>query len=336
MFEKARLQLTIWYLLILTLITVMLSTIIYYRSDAVVARGLEAQRAEIFHRQFPHVMSLPLSFMPLNQQTIQNSMEEVKTSLIVIDFIILILAGFGSYFLAGKTLEPIRHMIDEQNRFVADASHELLTPLTNLHAEIEVVIREKKLSPEEAKRIFSSNLEEVVLLESLSVRLLQLAEYKKLNQQLPFTHVSITELLDTAWKQVSSLANSKHITLHKEIKDAVKIHGDRESLFEVFVILFDNAVKYSHEGESISVSVTLEKKHCVIQIIDQGIGIAEKDIPHVFDRFYRSDKARTKNTTTGFGLGLSIAKHIIDLHKGTIVLRNNSDQGITATIKLPA
>lgn len=225
-------------------------------------------------------------------------------------------------------------MVDEQHRFVTDASHELRTPLTSLRSEIEVYLRGKEHNLKEADILLKSNLEEVNNLQILSDNLIQLAQYKKTNTLDNFSHVSLSEIILSAQKKVVSLAKKKQIALKTEIKDVI-INGDKQNLVELFVILLDNAIKYSPKKTTIAVSSQSTDHHVVIAVSDEGMGIAKEDLPYIFDRFYRADASRTKQSVLGYGLGLSIAKKIVNSHNGSIQVKSNSGKGTTFTVQLP-
>jgi signal transduction histidine kinase len=240
----------------------------------------------------------------------------------------------GGWFLAGKTLKPIKEMVDEQGRFITDASHELRTPLTSLKTEIEVNLRDKKLTLEEAKKLLKSNLEEVNSLQSLSDGLIKLTQYQKGSNGLIFTEVTLSSISKEAIKKIESLAQNKKIEIVNKISD-LKIQGDKQTLIELLVIFLDNAIKYSSSQTKIKLNTEKTDHHVSLSINDEGIGIEKKDLPHLFDRFYQSNQARTKSPTMGYGLGLSIAKQIVDKHHGLIRVQSRLGKGTTFIVQLP-
>lgn len=254
--------------------------------------------------------------------------------LISINAGILLISGLLSYFLAGRTLQPIKNMMDEQNRFISDASHEIRTPLTSLKSAFEVFLRNKKATVTEAKEIVTESIDEVNTLQSLSDSLLKLAQYEKPNGHAEFKTVTLDGIINESIQKVKSIAEEKHIHLFYETS-SLRFEGNRYALVDLFVILFDNAIKYSPINTVITVSIKKIDGTIQIAVQDEGIGIDEKDIPHIFDRFYRADKARSKQDGSGYGLGLSIAKKIVNVHKGTITVTNNAEKGVTFVIQLP-
>lgn len=269
----------------------------------------------------------------IDPEVLQESENRLRATLILINLAILAAAGVAGYFLAGKTLKPIKDMVDEQSRFITDASHELRTPLTSLKSEIEVNLRAKDLSLQEAKKLLQSNLEEVNHLQYLSDHLIRLTQYQKGNGS-NFEKINLFEITEEAIRKVTNLAKNQKITIRNLIKDQI-VDGDRQSLIEMFVIFLDNAIKYSPPGKTVTITSRKLEGSLQIDIKDQGFGIDEVDLPHLFDRFYRADKSRTKKEVGGYGLGLSIAKQIVEKHHGSIKVESKLSRGTVFSIHLP-
>lgn len=263
-------------------------------------------------------------------------LEFVKRSsfltLLIVNAAILIFSGVAGYVLAGQTLQPIKLMMDEQTEFIANASHELRTPLATLRAEMEGQLLEKHISDKAARGLITSNLEEVGTLQSLTNNLLRLTQVHGQSQESMKEDVSLMEVLQSAQKKVSSLAKKKAIKLSIEAKD-FHLHGDTLSLTELFVILFDNAVKYSPKNTTISVTTKAQKQSVKVHVTDHGFGITDRDLPFIFNRFYRADSSRSQ--ADGYGLGLSIAKQIAEAHQGKIFVESVVDHGTTFVVELP-
>lgn len=334
MFESARIRLTAWYLLIIMSVSILFSIIIYNGINSEL-HHFEQREAVIQERE---AQGLPLSWreryrMRVDPELIKASRARLITTLGVINLAILIGSGIAGYFLAGRTLRPIKGMVDQLNRFISDASHELRTPLTSLRSEIEVGLMNKNLTLPQAKQLIKSNLEEVIRLQTLSDNLLELTRYEKTNGTMQLAPISIPDVIEQAVKSVHGQAKKKQIVIENKVH-AIHIVGNENSLRELFTILFDNAIKYSDPGSTVKV---VGKKHhnlAVITVADNGSGIHPKEVPHIFERFYRADKSRSKKIE-GFGLGLSIAKKIVALHEGTIRVKSILNKGTTFTIRLP-
>jgi signal transduction histidine kinase len=224
-------------------------------------------------------------------------------------------------------------MLDEQNRFITDASHELRTPLTSLRTSIEVNLRNKNLTMTQAKKLIESNLEDVEYLRVLSDGLLRLAYYQEPNGNMLFEKVSLKEIVENAVDKVKALALDNKIGINSKIEN-LEINGDKKSLTELLVVLLDNAIKYGKQNSSVKINTLKEDGKVIISVSDNGIGIDEKDLPHIFDRFYRAEKSRSKENVSGYGLGLSIAKKIVELHNGLISVKSEKGKGTTFTVTL--
>lgn len=334
MFQSARLKLTAWYLLIIMLVSIIFSLVIY---TVINQEYMRIEHAQNFIRLQQdqlgrHVFLITPGDIDLR---LSEARVRLRAVLILINLVILAGAGFAGYFLAGRTLRPIKQMVEEQNRFITDASHELRTPLTSLKSEIEVNLRDKSLKIEDAKKLLQSNLEEVNNLQYLSDNLIKLTQYQKIWGWLNFEEVNLKEIANAAQKKVANLAKRKNILIKNQIEDSIIINGDKQGLLEVFTIFLDNAIKYSPKETVVTLNSRKTAYSVEIEFKDQGIGIDEKDIPRLFDRFFRADKSRTKSEVGGYGLGLAIAKQIIEKHDGSVQVKSNIGKGTTFAVKLP-
>lgn len=259
--------------------------------------------------------------------------DNVLQSLIIINVLILVGAGFLSYYLAYRTLKPIEEAHEAMARFTSDASHELRTPIAAMQTETEVSLMDPKLTLEEAKFQLSSNLEELSKLTTLTEVLLGLAQYD--NSQLGKTPVKIDSVIQAALEGINPFAEQKNIKLNIPEKIEEQVLGDETLLTEALFIVLDNAVKYSEDDKLITLEVTKSNNEVQLSVIDQGRGISSTELPHVFERFYRADAARSKQDIVGYGLGLSLAQRIIGLHNGSIKVTSKIGEGSTFTIILP-
>lgn len=342
MFHSARLKLTAWYLLIIMFISLSFSLAMYRVLTSELNRVERMHRLRLEYRLPESYRSLPSPNFDddfprplfLDPDLIAETKNRLKIILAAINFAILAASAIAGYFLAGRTLKPIANMVEDQRRFVADASHELRTPLTSLKTEIEVNLRQPKLDLKQAKKLLQSNLEEVNHLQVLSDNLIKLHQYQKGNNGLSLTHVSLPSIITAAVKKVSPQAKMKKITIINQVHD-YSLEGSQPALVELFTIFLDNAIKYSPPQSQVKLTNAKTDGHLVVHIADQGMGIDPKDLPHLFDRFYRADKSRTKSSVDGFGLGLSIAKQIIERHHGSIKVQTKLHQGTTFIIQIP-
>jgi heavy metal sensor kinase len=218
-------------------------------------------------------------------------------------------------------------------QFSADASHELRTPLTIVRGEIEIALRSPK-TPEGYRRVLESTLEEILRLTSIIDNLLTLAKADRGLYRAEFSEVDMKTLLDELFEDSCILASEKHIAVTLEAGSPVMIVGDRLRLRQLFLNLIDNAIKYTPEGGKVTLALERENGLVVFRVTDTGIGIPDADLPRIFDRFYRVDKARSREMG-GTGLGLSIAKWIAELHRGTITVESEVLKGSVFTVRLP-
>lgn len=341
MFGKARLKLTAWYLLIIMLISIGFSTVIYKVLTAELNRFSHLQGLQIERRLSGQEFMSPESRFrntPPRILTDPELVEETKQRLIffliIINGGILVVSSGLGYFLAGKTLKPIKNMVDEQNQFISDASHELKTPLTSLKAALEVHLRDKRLTLADTKKLIKENIEEVDKLQSLSEGLLRLASYQKPNNSSKFEKVSLASIIKKSIQKVKPQATKKKITL-KDKSQNFELEADQYALTDLLVILLDNAIKYSPKEKSVTITSEKTDGSILISVSDYGIGINEKDLPHIFDRFWRADFARSKDRAVGYGLGLSIAKKIVESHRGKISVESTPGKGSVFTVRLP-
>lgn len=337
MFKTARLKLTGWYLLIIMSVSIFFSIAVYRGSTLELGRGLRLQAVRFTSREQP-VFQIPLNGPIPSPGFDVTLLEELKRriamQLILINIGIFAMSGFAAYFLAGKTLKPIEESLDEQKRFISDASHELRTPLTALKSEIEVALRDKNLDLGQAKKLLNSNLEEVDKMQALSNYLLALDRYQSNKLKLSFNKVKVSGVISKAGEKVQKLANKKDVHILQKGRD-VEIMANEIGLVELVTILLDNAAKYSQKGKSVVVSTHSDGKNIYIKVQDFGIGIKASDIPYIFNRFYRADASRSKTLVEGYGLGLSIAKSIVELHHGKISVESTVNEGSIFTAVLP-
>ncbi len=321
---------TAWYLLILMVVMIFYSLTIHNMLIRQVTTFVSDNRQRIEKRFGP---MQPVGNWDL--EFIEDANHRIIITLLVINGIILLIAGGLSFILAGKTLIPIRKMVEDQNRFITDSSHELRTPLTSLKIAMEVALRDKNLSIVEAREIITENIHEVDRLQELSNRLLSLASKQDLNKQIISEEFCLSDVIKESVRDVSVLAKSKNIKLINNSNPKVVMSGNKTEIKELIGIILENGIKYSKKGGQVIVSLTAKSGYLELRISDQGIGISYRDLPRIFDRFFRGDLARTSGNTSGFGLGLSIAKKIVTDHGGTISIKSKIGQGSTFIIQLP-
>jgi signal transduction histidine kinase len=266
------------------------------------------------------------------QQRIAEGRGHLLGRLVVLNLIVLVVGAAVSYYLARRTLQPIENAMEAQNRFVTDASHELRTPLTAILTSNEVALRKPHLSLKQAKDIINSNAEEIIKLKNLSDGLLSLS--KQETQAVTSQPVSLQDVAGEAMNRILPVAQAKQIAIQDDVP-AIKVMSDSQSLVQAVAILLDNAIKYSPAKSTVYLRGHAKGGHGSLGVQDEGIGIAPKDLPRIFDRFYRADPSRSATDASGHGIGLSIAQKIIEQHHGKITVSSTLDKGSTFEVQLP-
>ena len=219
-------------------------------------------------------------------------------------------------------------------QFSSDASHELRTPLTIMRGELELALRSKRYSSVEYRKILSSSLEETMHMTAIIENLLTLAKADRGLTNLKMEDVWLRSIIQELFEDSEILAERKHITVRLGTLDDALIAGDAVRIRQLLLNLIDNAIKYTPENGQVEISLIREQRQAKIRIKDSGVGIPEEDLTKIFDRFYRVDKARTRELG-GSGLGLSISKWIADIHGGTITVDSEMNKGSIFTVFLP-
>jgi heavy metal sensor kinase len=220
------------------------------------------------------------------------------------------------------------------NRFSADASHELRTPLTVLQGELEAIAQKGQGLPEDVRDTIGSALEETQRLSKIVASLLAISRLEAGEARVQPVRLDFAELARTTTDQMKLLADEKRISLTSDGSEPVEVEADPSRLKQVVVNLLDNAIKYTPEGGNVSISVMRRDGHAVLEVADSGLGISADDLPHVFERFYRADKARSRQMG-GTGLGLSIVRSICLAHGGQITVNSTEGRGSLFRVELP-
>jgi len=228
-----------------------------------------------------------------------------------------------------RSLERLESLFTSQQRFLADVSHELRTPLTVIKGNVDLI---RKLGPDAES--LDSIRDEADRLTRMVGELLLIAQAESGKLNLNLSSVEMDSLLLEVFQQMRVLAGDKIALKLTEITP-LTVTADCDRLKQVLINLVSNAIHYTPEGGQVTLSMTGSEQAVRIQIRDTGPGISAADFPHIFDRFYRGEKARTRSKTSGFGLGLSIAYWIVEAHKGKLEVESREGQGTTFIISLP-
>ncbi len=258
----------------------------------------------------------------------QQSLNKLLIVLLVGGVASVLVAAVGGWFLAGKALAPVREAFDRQHAFVGDASHELRTPLAVIRANAEYLQASQPDSVEIADIVSETDR-----LSALVDSLLALARGGRGDRPQPDVF-DLGSVVEQSVEAMTALAADKSVDLRVDAAPGLHIEGDREQIRQLVVILVDNALRYTPSGGSVAVIVGKASNDAALEVRDTGIGIPREAQDHVFERFYRADEARNRDSG-GAGLGLAIAKQLVEDHDGRISLESVPGEGSTFTVRLP-
>jgi two-component system phosphate regulon sensor histidine kinase PhoR len=242
---------------------------------------------------------------------------------------------FSGVLLVLQDVSAIRRLERMRSEFVANVSHELKTPITAVKGFAETLLGGAVNDEETARSFLQIIFDESDRLNRLIGDILELSKIESRRVPLVFSPVEVDTFIDKSIKLVQSEADRKHIELSMSIERGLYVEADEDRLRQIVMNLLSNGINYTPEGGKVSLNVEgIGDDYIRIQISDSGIGIPKKDLPRIFERFYRVDKARSRSSG-GTGLGLSIVKHLVELHKGTISVNSAVGVGSTFIIELP-
>lgn len=247
----------------------------------------------------------------------------------------ILLAALGSLFLAGRALVPIRQAFGRQRQFTADASHELRTPLALIRANAEMMLLRGEHLDDENAELVQEIIRETDHLNRMVGDLLTLARADSEMLELRIAPMDLGSLVEEVHDDLQRIAEARDIQGTISVNGPVTVAGDEVRLRQLLLILIDNALKYTDPGGEVHVSLSRVDNRARLVVQDTGIGIPPQDVPHIFERFYRVDRAR-EHESGGTGLGLAIARWIVQAHHGTIKVESELSKGTKFQVELPA
>ncbi|WP_391560748.1 sensor histidine kinase [Robertmurraya sp.] len=265
------------------------------------------------------------------EETIINNFQKL---IIIFSIVFIVLSISASYILSKKMMQPIILSWKKQAEFVENASHELRTPLTIIQNKLELLLTSPQEKIANKFENIALSLSETRRLSKLTSDLLTLARADSAETQLVKQTIHVDTFVKNVCAPYIEIAESQDKHLWLQLNCDLKMEADEVRLHQLLVILLDNALKYTGENDSIGVKTYEEDHKIIFEVSDTGIGIKEENMKYIFDRFYREDRARSRETG-GVGLGLSIAHWIVKQHEGTIKATQNKNKGTTFKVKLP-
>jgi two-component system, OmpR family, manganese sensing sensor histidine kinase len=296
------------------------------------------------HRELLRQLTLPIiqNKVAIGYLQVANSLcstqEELAKTQLLLSLgvpLTLSLTGLVGWFLGGVAMKPTQKSYEQLQRFTADASHELRAPIAAILSNAQVGL----LSPESDRIQPRQRLENIVNItkstSSLISNLLFLARHEGQLNPDDLEAIDLRIFLQFLIDEFKILAAEKKLNIHSNLSSsAIEIKGDRELLQQALKNLLNNAYKYTSSGGTVRLTLITKSRRAIVEVEDNGIGIPAEDLPHIFDRFYRVDTARSRETG-GFGLGLAIAQQIIRAHNGQITVESTFDKGTKFQIVLP-
>jgi signal transduction histidine kinase len=252
----------------------------------------------------------------------------------------LVLVAVGGWMLARKSIAPVERSVEHMRRFMADAAHELRTPVTAARSRAEVTLQRMR-SPQEYIASLRAIERETERLGGIVEDLLMLARADAGERPIQRERVFLDDLTLDAAESARTIADRKGVRLEVDDFEEAPVNGDPTLLRQLVLILLDNAIKFTEAGGVVRIGVRIVGTIATLNVSDSGAGIVVEDIPHVFERFYRGDPARQRASANdigseGVGLGLSIAQWIVDQHGGTIQIDSTPGHGTTVVVQFPA
>ena len=263
-----------------------------------------------------------------------SSWQTLALILLGVGLIAILILLVVNLFFSRWALRPVEQAWQQQQQFVADASHELKTPLTVILANMSILLKRPEASIASQSQWVEGTQAEAEQMQELVTDMLELARPGDMRREMARDSIDFSDLLEGELLQFESVAFENNLDLATEIQENVVIHGDAKRLTRLVSTLLDNACKYAEAGGVVDVTLKAEGGNMRLSVHNTGGFIAAEDLPHVFDRFYRADKARTRDQGS-FGLGLAIAHDVATDHGGTLSVESTPEAGTTFTAVLP-
>lgn len=265
----------------------------------------------------------------------QGILTNLTYTFLTVAFVMLIFIFFISRFFSNKAIEPIKDTFDKQKQFIADASHELKTPLAVISTNVDVLLSNKEDNINNQSKWLYYIKSEVERMTKLTQDLLYLTQIDYSDIKMIFSDFNLSEAVENVILTMEAVIFENNISLEYEIDPDLRTYGNSEQIKQVVMILLDNALKYTDDKGRVNVTLKKHQNNILFSLVNTGKGIPEECTEEIFDRFYRIDKSRSRNKD-GYGLGLAIAKAIVEQHRGKISVRSIIDESTTFSVELPS
>lgn len=257
---------------------------------------------------------------------------QLFAALTPVPLLLILLLVFIALPLSKWLTRPVQNAWDAQRVFIADASHELKTPLTVILANLSILLKHKQQTIESCEGWIESTQEEAQQMRRLVEEMLMLTRAEDEQSAEGFAQASLSELLEHTLMTMEPVAFENGVTLKTRIEENVSAICSETQIRQLMMILLDNAIKYAGGEKKVTVSLTKKQDRCELCVHNTGAPIPASSLPHIFDRFYRADASRCSN---GFGLGLAIARQIAQMHRGEIRVTSSLAEGTAFTVRIP-
>jgi len=261
------------------------------------------------------------------------TLETLLFTLIGLYFVLMAVFFILARFFANRSIKPMAEAWENQRQFIADASHELKTPISTLNTNLDVLYASQEDTIKNQVKWLDNSKKVLGRMTSLIRDMIELAKVDELSEKPPMEHFNVSEILEATLDYFDPAAKAKHIEIVENIDAFISVHTNHALLQQVIEILMDNAIKYTDDDGQIRIDAYAEKNDTVIRIQNTGAGIAPADIEKIFDRFYRGDKSRVYSDDS-YGLGLSIAKAAVQKLGGDISVQSDTNK-TCFTVKIP-
>jgi len=305
--------------------------------DKILKSNKEAGKINISNSNYSYLKAnspfgTKIAFMERSQY--DNMLFQLFKTLILIGFISLIILLLISIYLTNKSIIPIKETFEKQKQFIADASHELKTPLAIIKTNTSLILSHPDSTIKSQSKWINYINSQTDRMSELISEMLSLAKMDTAENQLPLSPINVSKVIESMILMFDAVIYENNIELETNISKNLFINGDKESLKKLFSIIMDNAIKYTDKNGNITVSLFPEKNRVKMIIRNTGEGIAPENLERIFERFYRVDSSRDRETG-GYGLGLSIASSIVKQHKGKIYAKSKVGEFTSFIIEIP-